>query len=106
MNKRYQLDGDEFDSHHDLEAVEELGLGTLYLGTESLHQVFVHDTIRLQHIKSRQLDCNKHWQAPNRTHSSKERQNVLDKVTLILVHLVLPVVQVHRKVDFFGSPKR
>jgi hypothetical protein len=41
--------GREKDIHHDLEAVEALGLGSLNLGRESLDQVLVDDAVRLLH---------------------------------------------------------
>ena len=35
----------------------------------------------------------------------KESQDVLDKVSLVVIQLVLPVVAVHSKVDLLGRPE-
>ena len=40
------------------------------------------------------------------TYSSKESQDVFDKVPLVVVQLVFPVVQVGGQVDLFGRPER
>ena len=69
--------------HHDLEAVEASSLGSLNLSTESLNEVLVDDTIR----------------------GSKEGEDVRDKVSLVVVELVVPIVQILGQIDLFGSPE-
>jgi hypothetical protein len=39
------------------------------------------------------------------TYSSKEGKNVFDKVSLIVVELVVPVVKIGGKVDLLGCPE-
>jgi hypothetical protein len=39
-------------------------------------------------------------------YSGEEGQDVLDKVSLVVVQFVFPIVTVHRKVDLFGCPER
>ena len=69
--------------HHDLEPVEKLGFCILNFTDEVLGEVFVYDTI---------AGC-------------KESQDVLDKVALIIVELVGPVMEVLLEVYFFSSPE-
>lgn len=40
------------------------------------------------------------------TYSSEEGEDVFDKVSLIVVQLVLPVVEIRGKVDLFRCPER
>jgi len=83
--------------HHDLETVEALGLGGLDLGRESLDKVLVDDTIRLISARSRW------WESS--TYSSEESEDVLDKVSLIVVELVVPIVKIGCEVDLLGCPE-
>lgn len=69
---------------HDLESIEAASLGHLDFSTETLQQVLVDNAVR----------------------GSEESKDVRDEVTLIVVQTVVPVVQVLRQVDFFGSPER
>lgn len=69
--------------HHNLEAVEASSFGSLDLGTKSLDEVFVDDTVR----------------------RSEESENMRDKMTLVVVELVFPVVLVLGKVHLFCSPE-
>lgn len=69
---------------HDLESVEATSLRDLDLSTETLHQVLVDNTVR----------------------SSEESKDVRDEVALVIIQTVVPVVQVLRQVDLFGSPER
>jgi hypothetical protein len=77
-------EGDSVHSHHDLEAVERLGLGNLDLTAEALDKVLVDDTVR----------------------SGEESEDVLNKVALVVVELVVPVVEVGGEVDLLGGPER
>lgn len=45
-------------------------------------------------------------QGVDATYSSKESQDVFDKVSLVVVKLVLPVVEIRSKIDLLGSPER
>lgn len=69
--------------HHDLEAVEATGLGSLHFTAEALEKVFVDNTIR----------------------GSEEGQDVRDEVPLIVGQFV-PVVEILGQVDLFRSPER
>jgi len=79
--------------HHDLETVEALCLGGLDLGRESLDKVLVDDTIRL-------ISAGSGW-CETATYSSEESKDVLDKVSLIVVELVVPVVKIGCEIDLF-----
>ena len=71
-------------SHHDLETVEALGLGSLDFGRKSLDEVLVDDTVRLGSVL-------KHSNGGT-TYCSEESKNVLDEVSLVVVQLVLPIM--------------
>jgi len=91
------LHSEEDGLHHDLETVETLGLGGLDLGRESLDKVLVDDTIRL--ILARPRRCAKV------TYSSEESEDVLDKVSLIVVELVVPIVKIGCEIDLLRCPE-
>jgi hypothetical protein len=86
-----------WNSHHDLETVEALGLGGLDLGRESLDKVLVNNTVRLM------LASSLRWERA--TYSSEESEDVLDEVSLVVVELVVPVMKIGGKVDLLGSPE-
>ncbi|KAI3486760.1 hypothetical protein L1887_49710 [Cichorium endivia] len=69
--------------HHDLEAIEAAGLCGLDFGAEALDEVLVDDAIR----------------------SGEEGEDVRDKVALVVVELVVPVVEVLGEVDLLGGPE-
>ena len=69
--------------HHDLEAIETACLGYLYLSAEPLHQVFIDDAIG----------------------SSKEGENMGDKIALVVIHSVVPIMQIFRQINLFGCPE-
>lgn len=58
--------------HHDLETVEESGLWDLDFTAEALEEVFVDNSVR----------------------GSEESEDVGDEVTLVIVELVVPVVEI------------
>lgn len=89
------------DPHHDLETVERLGLSSLDLGRESLNKVLVDDTVRLsvESVAARRVK-------EEHAYSSEEGKDVLNKVSLIVVELILPVVKIRGKVDLLSSPER
>lgn len=70
--------------HHDLEAVEAAGLRDLDLSRETLKEVLVDDTIR----------------------GGEESKDVGDKVALIVVQAVVPVVEILGQVNLLGGPER
>jgi hypothetical protein len=70
--------------HHDLETVEATSLGDLNLSAETLDQVLVDNTVG----------------------GSEEGKDVRDKVTLIIVEAVVPVVEILGQVNLLSSPKR
>lgn len=80
-----------------METVEALGLGGLNLGRESFDQVLVDNTIR--------LDISKGPRHRTSTYSSKESKDVLDEVSLVVIELVVPIVEIGGKVDFLGCPE-
>ena len=80
-----------------METVKALGLGGLDLGRESLDQVLVDNTIR--------LDISRGPRHHTSTYSSKESKDVLDEVSLVVIELVVPIVEIGGKVDFLGCPE-
>lgn len=69
--------------HHDLETIEAAGLSSLYFVRESLNQIFVDNAIG----------------------GGEEREDVRNKVTLVVVKAVIPVMHVLGEVHLLGSPK-
>ena len=72
------------DSHHDLEAVETASLSGLDLVGEPLDEVLVDDTVG----------------------GGEEGEDVGDEVALVVVHAVLPIVEVLGQVHLLGRPER
>lgn len=79
--KRVCLRVDVF--HHDLEAVKAACLWDLNLSTESLKKILVDNSVR----------------------GSEERENVRNKVSLVIVESVVPVVKILGQIDFLCSPE-
>ena len=69
--------------HHDLESVEELGLGILHLIDKVLGQVLIHNSVR----------------------GGKKGKDMLDEVSLVFVEFVVPVTQVLMQIDLFCGPE-
>lgn len=79
--ERVGLGVDVFD--HDLESVEAASLRDLNLRAETLEEVLIHDAVR----------------------GGEEGKNVRDEVSLVIIEPVVPVVEILRQVDLFGSPE-
>ena len=69
--------------HHDLEPIETACLGYLHLSAEPLHQVFIDDAIR----------------------SGEEGENMGDKIALVVIHSVVPIMQILGQINLFGCPE-
>jgi hypothetical protein len=69
--------------HHNLESIEASGFWDLHFATEALDQVLVDNSVR----------------------GRKKREDVGDEVTLVIVHSVVPVVDILGEINFLGSPK-
>jgi hypothetical protein len=69
--------------HHDLEAIEAACLGNLHFSAEAFDKVLVDDPVR----------------------SGEEGEDVRDKVSLVIVHPVVPVVQILGEINLLGSPE-
>ena len=69
--------------HHDLEAVEAARFRDLNFTAEALDEVLIDDTIR----------------------RGEEGEHVGDEIALVVVQAVVPVVEVLREVNLFGSPE-
>lgn len=69
--------------HHYLEAIEAASFGNLNLSAETLDQVLVDDSIG----------------------RGEKRQDVGNKVSLIIVDSVVPVVEILREIDLFRGPE-
>ncbi len=80
-------------SHHDLETVEAFGLSALHFSGKSLDKVLVDDTVGLKQGTSAMSD-ERH--GADETYSSEEGKDMFDEVSLVVVELVLPVMQIHR----------
>lgn len=70
-------------SHHNLETIEASRFCDLNLVRETLQQVFIDNTVG----------------------GGEESQDVGDEVLLVLVHAVVPVVQILGQIHLFGSPE-
>lgn len=58
--------------HHDLKSIKATGLGDLDFITEALDEVLIDNAVR----------------------GGKESENMRNKVTLIIVHTVVPIVEI------------
>jgi hypothetical protein len=70
--------------HHDLETVEATGLRYLDFTAEALEEVLVDNSVR----------C------------SEECKNMGDEVSLVVIELVVPVVEILGQINLFGGPER
>ena len=70
--------------HHDLEAVEAPGFWDLDFIAESLEEILVDDTVR----------------------GGKERKDVRNEESFIVIETVFPIVGILGEVNFLGSPER
>lgn len=69
--------------HHDLEPIEAASLRYLDFPAEPLHQVLVDDTIR----------------------RGEEGKHMGDKVPLIVVQPIIPIMQILGKINFLSGPE-
>jgi hypothetical protein len=70
--------------HHNLEPVKASSFWNLHLSTEALEQVLVHNSIG----------------------GCEECKNVGNKVSLIVIESIVPVVKILREINLFRRPER